>query len=71
MAFTSLGQGADDPCLRCDNCDAGRSTPAGGHGLRGIRERAMAVGGELRVGAATVGGFLVEARLPGTSQTGG
>src|SRR5580658_132942 len=47
------------------------TTPAGGHGLRGIRERAMAVGGDLRVGAATVGGFLVEARLPGTSQTGG
>jgi ATP-dependent DNA helicase RecQ len=27
-----FGQGADDPCGRCDNCDAGRSTPAG-HGL--------------------------------------
>ena len=24
-----FGQGADDPCGRCDNCDAGRSTPAG------------------------------------------
>ena len=23
-----FGQGADDPCGRCDNCDAGRSTPA-------------------------------------------
>ncbi|HEX4256650.1 MAG TPA: RecQ family ATP-dependent DNA helicase [Streptosporangiaceae bacterium] len=30
-----FGQGADDPCLRCDNCDAGRSTPAGGHGAFG------------------------------------
>jgi ATP-dependent DNA helicase RecQ len=30
-----FGQGADDPCLRCDNCDAGRSTPAGGHGAYG------------------------------------
>ena len=30
-----------------------------------MRERAGAVGGELRAGAATVGGFLVEARLPG------
>jgi ATP-dependent DNA helicase RecQ len=25
-----FGQGMDDPCGRCDNCDAGRSTPAGG-----------------------------------------
>ena len=41
-------------------------TPAGGHGLLGMRERAVAVGGELRAGGATVGGFLVEARLPGT-----
>jgi ATP-dependent DNA helicase RecQ len=24
-----FGQGADDPCGRCDNCDAGLSTPAG------------------------------------------
>jgi len=43
----------------------------GGHGLPGMRERAAAVGGELRAGAATVGGFLVEARLPGTGEAGG
>ena len=30
-----FGQGADDPCLRCDNCDAGRSTPAGATGPYG------------------------------------
>jgi len=47
-----------------------RTAPAGGHGLLGMRERAAAVGGELRAGAATVGGFLVEARLPGTGETG-
>jgi hypothetical protein len=29
------------------------------------------VGGELRAGAATVGGFLVEARLPGAGEPGG
>jgi ATP-dependent DNA helicase RecQ len=35
-----FGQGADDPCLRCDNCDAGRSTPAGsGHGSFGAGMR--------------------------------
>jgi signal transduction histidine kinase len=45
--------------------------PAGGHGLHGMRERAGAVGGELRAGAATVGGFLVQARLPGKCGTGG
>jgi signal transduction histidine kinase len=36
----------------------------GGHGLRGMRERAAAVGGDLRVGSAPVGGFTVEATLP-------
>ena len=35
-----------------------------GHGLLGMRERAAAVGGELRTGAAAGGGFFVEARLP-------
>jgi signal transduction histidine kinase len=48
-----------------------RTAGDGGHGLPGMRERAAAVGGELRAGAATVGGFLVEARLPGTCETGG
>ena len=47
------------------------TAPGGGHGLPGMRERAAAVHGELRAGAATVGGFLVEARLPGTCETGG
>jgi signal transduction histidine kinase len=36
----------------------------GGHGLLGMRERAAAVGGTLRVGAGGTGGFLVEATLP-------
>jgi signal transduction histidine kinase len=38
--------------------------PGHGHGLLGMRERAAAVGGELRTGPATGGGFLVEATLP-------
>jgi signal transduction histidine kinase len=38
--------------------------PDHGHGLLGMRERAAAVGGELRTGAAPGGGFLVEAWLP-------
>jgi len=35
-----------------------------GHGLLGMRERAAAVGGDLRTGTANGGGFLVEAILP-------
>lgn len=42
------------------------SAPRGGHGLPGMRERAMAVGGTLRAGPADIGGFLVEATLPVT-----
>jgi signal transduction histidine kinase len=38
--------------------------PPAGHGLLGMRERAAAVGGELRTGAASGGGFVVEAVLP-------
>jgi signal transduction histidine kinase len=38
--------------------------PAGGHGLQGMHERAMAAGGELHIGAAGGGGFLVAVRLP-------
>ncbi|MFG6197311.1 sensor histidine kinase [Nonomuraea sp. JJY05] len=45
--------------------------PGGGHGLSGMRERAAAVGGELRTGPAQGGGFLVEARLPGRDEEGG
>jgi signal transduction histidine kinase len=35
-----------------------------GHGLRGMRERAHALGGTLRVGPGAAGGFVVAARLP-------
>ncbi|MFB9191792.1 sensor histidine kinase [Actinomadura verrucosospora] len=43
--------------------DAGLGGPAG-HGLLGMRERAAAVGGDLRIGPGPAGGFLVEATLP-------
>jgi signal transduction histidine kinase len=42
--------------------------PAGGHGLPGMRERAAAVGGQLRTGPAAGGGFLVEATLPAKAE---
>jgi signal transduction histidine kinase len=41
----------------------------GGHGLTGMRERALAVGGSLRTGAAPGGGFLVAADLPAKPET--
>jgi signal transduction histidine kinase len=42
------------------------STPAdaGGHGITGMRERAVALGGELQAGSRPEGGFGVRARLP-------
>jgi signal transduction histidine kinase len=48
---------------------ADRAGQAGqaGHGLLGMRERAAAVGGEVRTGPAVGGGFQVEASLPTTS----
>jgi signal transduction histidine kinase len=44
---------------------AGTGGPGGGHGLVGIRERAIACGGTARAAPVTGGrGFTVEARLP-------
>ena len=42
--------------------------PGGGHGLAGMRERAAAVGGELRTAEAPGGGFLVAALLPAEAE---
>jgi len=47
---------------------AATTTPPAGNGLVGMRERAAAVGGELRTGAALGGGFVVEATLPATAE---
>ncbi|HEX2150002.1 MAG TPA: sensor histidine kinase [Actinomycetota bacterium] len=43
-------------------------TPAGGHGIRGMRERAEAVGGRLEAGPRPEGGFRVWAVLPAERQ---
>jgi signal transduction histidine kinase len=47
---------------------AGAVAAGTGHGLLGMRERAAAVGGECSVGAASGGGFMVEATLPAKSE---
>ena len=41
------------------------------HGLTGMRERAAAAGGELSIGAAPGGGFLIEATLPAKAEMTG
>jgi signal transduction histidine kinase len=61
-----------DRALRLRVRDNGPGPPpdasACGHGLLGMRERAAAVGGEVRIGPAVCGGFLVEASLPAKTE---
>jgi len=45
------------------------SGPLGGHGVEGMHERAAAVGGTARAGAAPGVGYLVEAILPAKVET--
>jgi signal transduction histidine kinase len=55
-----------------DGCGAGSPSPAlnghgpksSGHGIRGMRERVHALGGQFEAGPRTSGGFRVHARLP-------
>ncbi|MFJ5613664.1 sensor histidine kinase [Streptomyces sp. NPDC093221] len=42
----------------------GPALPSGGHGLAGLRERAVQLGGEFIASPAATGGFLVRATLP-------
>jgi signal transduction histidine kinase len=57
-----------DSDLLISIADDGRGASAindgAGHGLTGMRERATAVGGQVRAGPQPGGGFLVSARLP-------
>ena len=66
-----LRYAAEVLCLRVRDNGPGPplETPDGAHGLLGMGERAAAVGGRLSFGAATGGGFLVEATLPATAAT--
>ncbi len=47
-----------------------RDSSQEGHGLLGMRERALAVGGSLQAGADAGGGFCVEADLPAKPEAG-
>jgi signal transduction histidine kinase len=48
---------------------ASRRAKTSGHGIRGMRERAHALGGELEAGPSRGGGFRVHARLPITTRS--
>lgn len=47
-----------------DGWAAANTSPASGHGLRGMRERVNALGGQLQAGSCSEGGFTVRAELP-------
>ena len=56
-----------------DDGDGGPGSPAtsGGSGVRGMRDRAAALGGQLTAGPKPGGGFQVRARLPLSGETRG
>jgi len=57
--------GVDELHLKvADNGRGARSVNGNGHGLVGMRERAMLVGGDVEVDQPNEGGFVVRARLP-------
>ncbi|RFU43098.1 sensor histidine kinase [Actinomadura logoneensis] len=54
----------DDGRGPAEGLGAGSGPMGGGHGLRGMRERAASMGGEATAGPGPDGGFRVRARLP-------
>ena len=57
--------GPDDLTVRVDDDGRGPAAATGnGNGIRGMRERVAALGGELTTGPRPGGGFRVQARLP-------
>ncbi len=58
-----LGYGADELTVAVDDDGRGGAAPAG-NGIRGMTERARALGGELTAAPREDGGYRVRARLP-------
>ncbi|KAB2349200.1 sensor histidine kinase [Actinomadura rudentiformis] len=66
-ATVEISSTADAVVVQIDDDGTGPADPAAlesGNGLRGIRERAATVGGEVTAGPGPAGGFRVRARLP-------
>ncbi|MEU5882971.1 sensor histidine kinase [Spirillospora sp. NPDC047279] len=66
-ATVQITRDADAVTVQIDDDGGGPADPAaltGGNGLRGIRERAAAIGGQMTAGPGPAGGFRVWARLP-------
>ncbi|MFD7768450.1 sensor histidine kinase [Streptomyces sp. NPDC059787] len=63
-AVVELDWAEDQVTLTVTDDGRGTPTPAGGHGLIGIRERAAACGGSAETGSGPDGGFRVVVRLP-------
>src|SRR5690242_21804185 len=68
-ATVSIRYGQHDVTVQVDDDGQGRDDglpppPPGGSGISGMRERAAALGGELRAGPRPEGGFRVTATLP-------
>ncbi len=70
QAGVTLRYGADDVQIEVRDDGRGPCVDDGlGHGLIGISERVKIYGGDLQVGAAGGGGFVVRARLPLNGRT--
>jgi signal transduction histidine kinase len=64
LALEVDDDGGDDDDTAADSVRAPQPTAGTGNGIVGMRERAAALGGELRAGPRADGGFRVSARLP-------
>jgi signal transduction histidine kinase len=70
QADVAVRYGANDVQVEVVDDGRGPSTEDGlGHGLIGIKERVKIYGGDLKVGAAGGGGFVLRARLPVNGHT--
>jgi signal transduction histidine kinase len=65
-AYTAfvIGAGLPGPTAAVVRNPGAASAGTGGHGLRGMRERATAAGGTIEIGPLSAGGFRVTAHLP-------